>query len=145
MKKLMFVLAACLMMGTLGAAELQWTTDLPKAQAAAKAQGKMVFLNFTGSDWCVWCKKLDADVFSKPEFIDFANKHMIMVCVDFPSKKEISATQKAANKALKEKYAVKGFPALIVLNGKVEQVYSQEGYMGDVKKWLADLEAARKK
>jgi hypothetical protein len=33
------------------AAELQWLTDLPKAQAAAKAENKAVLLDFTGSDW----------------------------------------------------------------------------------------------
>ncbi|MHB8522710.1 MAG: hypothetical protein ACYDH9_18385 [Limisphaerales bacterium] len=33
------------------AAELQWLTDLPKAQAAAKVDKKMVLLDFTGSNW----------------------------------------------------------------------------------------------
>jgi thiol:disulfide interchange protein len=31
---------------------LNWGTDLPKALAQAKADKKMVLLDFTGSDWC---------------------------------------------------------------------------------------------
>ncbi len=33
------------------AAEADWQTDLAKAQATAKAEKKMVLLDFTGSDW----------------------------------------------------------------------------------------------
>lgn len=33
------------------AADAKWHTDLEKAQAVAKAEKKMVLLDFTGSDW----------------------------------------------------------------------------------------------
>src|SRR5207249_3047357 len=33
------------------AAGATWLTDLPAAQATAKAQGKIVLVDFTGSDW----------------------------------------------------------------------------------------------
>ena len=42
-----------------------WITDYDQALATAKAQNKKVFLNFTGSDWCGWCIKLDKEVFSQ--------------------------------------------------------------------------------
>ena len=48
--------------------ELPWALDLPKALAQAKAENKIVLLDFTGSDWCVWCVKFDNDVLSQPEF-----------------------------------------------------------------------------
>jgi len=31
--------------------DLTWHTDLAKAQALAKAEKKMVLIDFTGSDW----------------------------------------------------------------------------------------------
>ena len=37
------------------AVTLPWLTDLPKAEAQAKQEHKMVFLDFTGSDWCPAC------------------------------------------------------------------------------------------
>ena len=67
-------LALGLLMGWLalhaGAAELKWETDLPAAQAQAKKEKKMVLMDFTGSDWCGWCIKLNKEVFSTKEFQD---------------------------------------------------------------------------
>jgi protein disulfide-isomerase len=40
-------------------AELRWTEDFDKAAARAREENKYVLVDFTGSDWCGWCKKLD--------------------------------------------------------------------------------------
>ena len=82
------------------AAASEWLTDLPKAQAQAKEEKKMVLLDFTGSDWCGWCIKLHNEVFSKPEFAEYARKNLVLVEVDFPRKKKLGAEQKKANEAL---------------------------------------------
>ena len=37
---------------------LDWETDFKKALATAKASDKYIMLDFSGSDWCGWCKKL---------------------------------------------------------------------------------------
>ena len=47
---------------------------LQTIQQEAKANHKLVLLNFTGSDWCGWCIKLQREVFSQPEFEDYASK-----------------------------------------------------------------------
>src|SRR3954466_2554744 len=100
MKKLAIGLIACCALLRAGAEELKWLTDLPKAQAQAKKENKLVMLDFTGSDWCIWCKKLNAEVFSKPEFADYAKKNLVLVEVDFPNGKEQSAELKKANQEL---------------------------------------------
>lgn len=51
MKSTLFSLVAGLAFLQANAAESQWLTDFAKAQAAAKAEKKMVLLDFTGSDW----------------------------------------------------------------------------------------------
>ncbi len=61
-----------------------WLTDLRIAKERARQEKKAILLNFTGSDWCGWCKKLDAEVFSQKEFKDYAAKHLVLVEVDFP-------------------------------------------------------------
>ena len=68
-------------------AEPSWETDYKKAQDQAKAGNKLVLLDFTGSDWCGWCIKLDREVFSKPEFKDYATKNLVLVELDFPRAK----------------------------------------------------------
>ena|SRR5438309_6326860 len=122
MKKIAIGLIACWALLQAGAEELQWLTDLPKAQAQAKKENKLVMLDFTGSDWCGWCIKLNKEVFSKEEFAAYAKKNLVLVEVDFPRRKELSAELTKANKALQEKYKIEGYPTLIVLNGDGKQV-----------------------
>jgi thioredoxin-related protein len=110
------------------AADLSWLTSVPEAKAKAQKEKKLVLLDFTGSDWCGWCKKLQADVFSKPDFVDFATKNLELVEVDFPQAKEQSADLKAANNALKDKYNVTGFPTLVLMKPDGTVVWTQVGY-----------------
>src|SRR5262245_30005189 len=78
-------------------AAVSWLTDLPAAEAQAKAEGKFVLINFTGSDWCGWCMKLRKEVFLKSEFNDYAKTNLILVEVDFPKRKPQPAPLQQAN------------------------------------------------
>lgn len=138
MKKIAIGLIACWSLLQAGAAE--WLTDLPKAQAKAKAEKKLVMLDFTGSDWCGWCIKLHKEVFSKPEFEEYANKNLVLVEVDFPRAKQQTEELKQANQKLQQKYGIEGYPTLILLNGEGTKV-AQSGYVqGGAKAFIADLE-----
>src|SRR5689334_5019611 len=85
-------------------AELSWGTDATAALAQAKKEKKLVMMNFTGSDWCGWCIKLKKEVFDTSEFNTYTKDNLVLVEVDFPSKKQQSAELKKANEALKDKY-----------------------------------------
>jgi len=104
-----------------------WQTDYDAALKQAAAEKKYVLVDFSGSDWCGWCIKLDEEVFSQPEFIDYAKENLICVLLDFPRSKELPAAQKAANEALARRYRVQGFPTVLILNpdGKVIE---RDGY-----------------
>jgi thioredoxin-related protein len=130
----------------LAAAELDWQTDLPKALAKAKAEKKMVFVNFTGSDWCGWCIKLKKEVFDTKEFADYAKENLVLVELDFPRSKKQSAALKKANEALKDEHNVDGFPTLLTLNGEGKELWKQVGYMkGGAEAWIKKLDQAKKK
>ncbi|MGH7970068.1 MAG: thioredoxin family protein, partial [Limisphaerales bacterium] len=116
MKKLMIGRMACWALAQAGAAELQWTTSLPDAQQKAKAEGKLVMMDFTGSDWCPWCIKLNKEIFSQPEFVAYAEKNIVPVEIDFPNHKEQSAELKRTNQQLQQKYKIEGYPTVIVLD-----------------------------
>ena len=144
MKKAVMALVAGWALASASAAELPWMTDLPKAQAQAKQEKKLVMLDFTGSDWCGWCIKLNKEVFSTPEFAEYAKKNLVLVEVDFPRTKKLSAEQKKANEALQEKYKIEGYPTIIVLNGEGKQV-GQLNYMpGGPKPFIAELDKLKK-
>src|SRR5476651_536467 len=105
-----------------------WTTDYKAALTQAKAQNKLVLLDFTGSDWCGFCKLLDKEVLAQPAFKDFADKNYIQVTVDFPHQKPIPDDLKKQNETLDKQFKVEGFPTLIVLNAEGKELGRQVGY-----------------
>jgi len=123
-----------------------WVTDLPAAQAQAKKENKLVLMNFTGSDWCGWCKKLQKEVFSTKEFEQYAKDNVVLVEVDFPDKKLQTQQLKAANEALQGKFKAEGYPTIVVLNKDGKEVWRQGGYLpGGPAAWIEKLNAAKKK
>jgi thioredoxin-related protein len=146
MKRILSAVSICCLAGALWAADSSWLTSVPEAQAKAKKENKIVFLDFTGSDWCSWCKKLDAEVFTKPEFAAYAKKNLVLVEVDFPHTKAQSDDLKAANAALGEKYEVSGYPTLVAIKPDGRVVWKQVGYMeGGPSAWIAKLDEAKTK
>ena len=146
MKKIMIALLACCAMAQVRAADLTWLTDLPKAEQQAKDENKIVLMDFTGSDWCGWCKKLDADTFSKPEFSDYAQKNLVLVQLDYPAHKEQSDDLKKANAALAGKYNIQGYPTLIAVKPDGTVIWTQVGYLeGGPQALIDQLTQAEKK
>ena len=99
-----------------------WDDDCDKALAKAKEEKKMVLLDFTGSDWCGWCIKLDKEVFSKSEFKSYAKDNLVLVEVDFPRSKPQSKKLKEQNQKLQQEFGVQGYPTIIVLNSEGKKV-----------------------
>ena len=132
------------LIGITASAESNWVTDYKKAQEAAKAGKKLMLLDFTGSDWCGWCMKLDKEVFSTPEFQNYASRNLILVKLDFPRRRPQTEALKKQNEQLAQKYGIQGFPTIIVLNGQGEKV-GELGYMdGGPSPFLAKLETLPK-
>jgi thioredoxin-related protein len=145
MKRLATLILICsAVLSAVAGEKLEWMTDLPKAQAQAKSENKLVVMDFTGTDWCPWCIKLNKEVFSTPEFSEFAAKSLVLVEVDFPRRKPQSAELKKANQALQEKYKIEGYPTVIVLNSAGKKV-GELGYEeGGPKPFIEKLEKLKK-
>jgi thioredoxin-related protein len=123
----------------------RWITDHPKALEIAKAENKLVVMNFTGSDWCGWCIKLDKEVFSQRKFKDYAAKNLVLLKLDFPQSKSQSTSEKKQNKQLAEEYSIKGYPSVIVLSSDGKKV-GKLGYMeGGPDAFIQRLETLRGK
>ena len=94
------VAASVLISAPFASAESGWLTDYKKAQQEAKAGNKFLLLDFTGSDWCGWCKKFDKEVLLQPEFKDFARDNLVVVELDFPRGKPQTPELKKQNREL---------------------------------------------
>lgn len=113
------------------AAVEDWMTDFNAAKDKAAKEKLDILVDFSGSDWCGWCQKLDAEVFSKPEFLTEAKKQFVLVVLDFPKKEEnkakIPEAQRKSNEELAKTLNVQGFPTVFLMDAK-GATYAQTGY-----------------
>jgi protein disulfide-isomerase len=110
------------------AAKPGWLDDFEAAKKQAAAERKHVLLDFTGSDWCTWCVKIDKEIFAKADFKTFSAKSLVLVELDFPAGREQSAALKAQNQALGRQFKVTGYPTLVLLDSAGKEVARWEGF-----------------
>lgn len=122
-----------------------WHTSYDKAIAESKKTGKPILADFTGSDWCYWCKVLDKEVFETSEFKTWAKKNVVLLYLDYPQAKKLSPELTKQNEKLAEKFKIRGYPTVLVINSKGAEI-GKLGYMeGGPKKWIAEAEKSVKK
>ena len=92
--------------------QLEWYTDVIKANEQSKLTQKPIFGFFTGSDWCVWCKRLQNAVFEKPAFIKWAKENVVLLELDYPRHKQLPAELAQQNNSLLQAFKVTGFPTV---------------------------------
>jgi thioredoxin-related protein len=108
-----------------------WMTDFEAAKKKAAAEGKDLFVDFTGSDWCGWCKRLNQEVFQHEPFQKGVADKYILVELDYPRKPETLAKQsdeiKAQNAKLQQTYQIQGFPTILITDAE-GRPYAKTGY-----------------
>lgn len=116
-----------------------WETGFAAAKAKAKKEGKDLLLNFTGSDWCIWCHRLHDEVFAKEHFEKEATKYFVLVELDFPREKKLPEETVEQNRKLQELFEIEGFPT-IVLTDAEGRAYARTGYRpGGAEKYVEHL------
>ncbi len=123
-----------------------FTDNLDEALAKAKAEGKLIYACFSGSDWCHWCKKLEEEVLSNPLFVVGVMDDYVLVFIDSPQNKALlSDHAKAENEKLTKKYGIRGFPTALILDGDGKKI-GKTGYRpGGAAKYAEHLMGFRKK
>ena len=125
MKKLLLLATVLLFTGALTAqtvgatyqaANEGWLVNLDEAYKISKKTGKPIMANFTGSDWCGWCKRLTAAVFVKPEFKKWADKNVVLLELDFPRRFQVPADVRKQNMSLQQAFKVTGYPTIWVFD-----------------------------
>jgi thioredoxin-related protein len=136
------LIALFLAIGIPNGSAFEWRTDLAAATADAKENDQLLLLNFSGSDWCGWCKRLDAEVFSQDEFKTYADSSLVPLLADFPRKSPQEKDLQAQNQRLMKHFNVQGFPTLLLFNSEGELI-GQLGYQpGGPKAFIQAIEQA---
>ena len=105
-----------------------WQADYDAALKQAAAENKPVLVNISGTAWCSWCRTLEKEVFSKPEFIAYAKDNLICVLLDFDRSGRASNAEFAKqHEPLLEKFQVEGFPTVLIMNPQ-GRIIQRTGY-----------------
>ncbi len=118
-----------------------WHQSLGDALSDAKSSGRPLLIDFTGSDWCHWCIKLDEEVFETSEFKEWAEKNVVLLKLDFPQSTTLEKELVKQNQSLQQIFAVRGFPTVVFVEptGKLLGRYGYD--KGGPKNWISKAES----
>jgi thioredoxin-related protein len=108
-----------------------WDQGLAEAQQS----GRPVLVDVY-TDWCGWCKRMDRDVYAKPEMIDYLGQHWVVVRLnaeaDIPIHYRGETTTEAA---VANTFGVSSYPTTVMLKPSGERIVNVPGYLpaGDFK------------
>lgn len=107
-----------------------WELDFDKANQAAREEHKLILINFSGSDWCGPCIRMEAEIFDADAFVHYAKDYLVLMKADFPRLKKhaLSKDQQKKNDQLADVYNPQGiFPLTLLLNAEGKIIKKWEG------------------
>ena len=117
----------------------QWIDNFEAGQMISEKTGRHMLINFTGSDWCIWCKRLKEEIYEHTDFKEYAGKKLVLVEIDFPRRKPLPEKTALANNELAKKFDIRGYPSVIIL-GPDGQLAGRTGYVrGGVVEFLTGI------
>ena len=104
-----------------------WLINYEDVYNQSVEQNKPIMANFTGSDWCGWCKKLKKAVFDTETFKKWAEQNVILFELDYPRRTPQDSDIKQQNANLQRTFGqlVRGFPTVLIFD--IERVLKEDG------------------
>ncbi len=117
---------------------IKWMT-FEEALAQNKKKPKKIFVDLY-TDWCGWCKKMDAETFTDPEVVKYINKKYYAVKFNAEQKEPVTfkeqvfvnpnpekskSTHKLALALLKNE---KLYPSYVILDNASDWIHKLKGY-----------------
>jgi thiol-disulfide isomerase/thioredoxin len=112
---------------------------MDRALSAARSSDRYLLINFTGSNWCGWCIRLDREVFGHPHFRQEAGRDLVLVALDFPRPSNQSEEVRRRNAEWRDRLGVRGFPTVYLADAE-GRPFARTGYRpGGVVRYLEHL------
>ena len=110
-----------------------WLDDLESAKERARTETKLILAAFEGSDWCGWCKKMERDVYTQPEFMPTVLPRFVPVYIDRPRDRTLlREAVRERNPALHGEYGIRGVPCVVILDAEGRELGRVGGYKQNV-------------
>ncbi|TMQ67669.1 MAG: DUF255 domain-containing protein [Candidatus Eisenbacteria bacterium] len=109
----------------------------------ARRQKRIVLVDVY-TDWCGWCRRMDRDVYSRPEVREYLQRTFVTVKLDAEADKLGLYQGKAATwRALAAQFGVNGYPTTVFLRPEGEYITRVPGYVPaerflDVLRYIGD-------
>lgn len=138
-----FLAAALTLTSALAGGE-GWSSNFAASQKIAAHGNKDLLVDFTGSDWCSWCIKLNKEVFDHDEFRKGVKDSFVLVELDYPrDKSKLTEEVQAQNEAMMKIYPIKGYPTVLLCDPDGKP-YAATGYQqGGPEKYVEHLNELR--
>jgi len=126
-KKIILSFVICFITIGFGQESNGWLIDYETVYQKSMKEDKPIMANFTGSDWCGWCKKLKKAVFDTKIFQDWAEENVVLFELDYPRRTPQNAEIKKQNQELQQTFRqfVRGYPTILLFN--IERTYNENG------------------
>ena len=105
---------------------VNWQTDVEATLRTANQNNQLVLMKFT-ADWCVYCKKMERETFTRPAVAATVNQSFVPVLVDSDKHKD-----------LVKHLQIKRLPSLLVVSPEMVILKRINGYRTE-DKLLPDL------
>jgi thioredoxin-related protein len=106
-----------------------WLDDFDAAKKAAAAAGKSILVDATGSDWALPCRQMEAEVFSRPDFLATVTDRYVLLRLDYPRNRTQPEKLRVQNKQLAQRFSLTVFPTYLVLDAQGVPFGRHEGYV----------------
>lgn len=101
----------------------------------AKQSGRPVLVDVY-TDWCGWCRRMDRDVYARPEVRAYLNSNFVVIRLDAEASDPARYEGKTFTlRSLANRFGVTGYPTTVFLRSSGEKLVSVPGYV-DAGKFL---------
>ena len=119
MKRLFVISLLCLLSVGISRAEVPFSKiTLADALKQASTEHRGIMIDFF-TEWCYWCKVMDAKTFSDLSVGNFAKEKFVALKVD---------AEKGEGVSLAQRYSIHGYPSVLFLDDQGHELYRVVGY-----------------
>lgn len=107
--------------------KINWLT-IEEAEKLTKENPRKIFVDVY-TDWCGWCKKMDASTFADEEVIDYVNENYYAVKLDAESQDNISLKGiNTTGSELARSFRVSSYPTIVFIDENFHNITPVPGF-----------------
>lgn len=96
--------------------------------AEAKSSKKKVLIDVY-TDWCVWCKRMDANTYSDAGVAEYLRKHYVLIKLNAESNRKVNYKDgEYTERELAAAFGINGYPSTLFLKSDAEPITIYPGY-----------------